>query len=88
MSNISATVGTTFVTFKWTTNEPSDTQAEIGLTSPPTSRTAYNAALVTAHQSSAQYLAKGTRYYFRLRSKDKAGNLKISPVYSFTTRRY
>jgi predicted phage tail protein len=88
MSNMSASYTTSAVTVRWMTNEPADTQIEIGLTSNPTSRSAYDARLLTSHAASVQNLSKGTRYYFRARSRDKAGNLKISPVYSFVTRRY
>jgi subtilisin family serine protease len=88
MSNMSASYTTSSVTVRWMTNEPADTQIEIGLTTNPTSRSAYDARLLTSHASYVQNLAKGTRYYFRARSRDKAGNLKISPVYSFVTRRY
>ena len=43
---------------------------------------------MTSHSVTFSNLAKNKRYYFRARSRDKAGNLRVSPVYSFTTRAY
>ena len=86
--NLTGSIGTTSAIIRWSTNEAADTQAEIGTTTNPTSRTALQSALVTSHSVTFSNLAKGKKYYFRARSRDKAGNLRVSPVYSFTTRVY
>lgn len=88
ISHVGGAIGTTSAYVTWTTNEPADTQAEIGTTSNPTSRTAWQPAFTTSHKVTFSNLAKRSTYYFRLRSRDKAGNLRVSNVYRFTTRAY
>jgi thermitase len=85
ISNVGGSIGTTYAYVTWSTNEAADTQAEIGTTTNPTSRTAYQSALVTSHKVTFSNLLRGHTYYFRARSRDKAGNLRVSGVYRFTT---
>ncbi|MBI5134172.1 MAG: fibronectin type III domain-containing protein, partial [Candidatus Taylorbacteria bacterium] len=47
--------------------------------------TALDASLVTSHSVSLSNLDSGTTYYYRVRSKDAAGNESISSMQSFAT---
>src|SRR3989454_7548375 len=69
----------------WTTNEPSDSQVEYGVTSSYGSLSALNPALVTAHLESLTGLAPGALYHYRVKSGDVAGNLAVSADFTFTT---
>jgi subtilisin family serine protease len=86
LSGMIASIGTTSAAVSWKTNEAADTQIEIGLTNPPTSRSAFQPAMVTSHSVKLANLTPGKRYYFRARSRDKAGNLGLSATYTLTTR--
>ena len=44
------------------------------------------AAFATGHHVTLSGLAPNATYYFRVRSRDRAGNLATSPVSSFRTR--
>src|SRR3989442_8098094 len=68
----------------WTTNEPSDSQVEYGVTSSYGSLSALNPVLVTAHLESLTGLAPGALYHYRVKSGDVAGDLAVSPDFSFT----
>ena len=69
----------------WTTNEPSDSQVEYGVTSSYGSLSALNPVLVTAHLESLTGLAPGALYHYRVKSGDVAGNLAVSADFTFTT---
>lgn len=70
----------------WTTNEPSDSQVEFGLTSAYGSLSYLGTARVTSHKISLSNLRSGTRYYYRVRSRDASGNLRVDTVvHAFTT---
>jgi Protein of unknown function (DUF4038)/Putative collagen-binding domain of a collagenase/Purple acid Phosphatase, N-terminal domain len=68
----------------WITNEPSDGQVEYGLTTAYGLTTTLAPNLVTAHAVSLVGLAANTTYHYRVRSKDAAGNLAISPDGTFS----
>jgi hypothetical protein len=74
-------------TIGWTTNEPSDTQVQYGLTTSYGS-TALNPALQTSHSQVISGLAPNTWYHFRVKSRDAAGNLGVSGDYRFKTRNH
>ena len=80
-----ATTSTT-ATIAFTTNEPSDTQLEYGLTSAYGTLTPLNATLTTSHQLVITGLAPGTSYHGRVRTRDAAGNLTLSRDFQFSTR--
>src|SRR3989344_6818544 len=71
----------------WTTNEPATGQVEFGLygatccafSSPVLSQ------LTATHTVNLLGLASATTYSYRVKSKDAAGNLKVSSSYSFKT---
>ena len=71
-------------TILWTTNEISDSKVEYG----PTAGFGYqmtNGSLVTNHSITLSNLSPNKGYYFRVTSKDAAGNAVISSNYSFVT---
>jgi len=87
ISKASLSVTSSGATIGWTTNKPSDTQVEYGLTTSYGSLTApLNTALVTSHSQGIDGLAPNTWYQFRMRSRDAAGNLALSANYKFKTR--
>ncbi|MDD5688549.1 MAG: fibronectin type III domain-containing protein [Elusimicrobia bacterium] len=69
----------------WTTDEPSDSQVEYGLTTSLGSTTTLNTTLVTTHSVLLGELEKGKTYYYKVFSKDTVGNLTTSAQYSFKT---
>jgi hypothetical protein len=71
-------------TITWNTNEPADSQVDYGPTG-YTQSTALNTALVTSHSQGLSGLNPRTLYYYRVKSKDAAGNLATSGDSSFTT---
>ena len=86
ISGVSLSVTSSGATIGWTTNEPSDTQMEYGLTGSYGSLAPLNTALVTSHSQVINGLAPNTWYHFRMRSRDAAGNLGVSGDYKFKTR--
>jgi subtilisin family serine protease len=87
ISGVAATnVGKSGATIVWSTNEPADTQVEYGLTTGLGSWTALNTSLVTSHSVGLSGLSRKRTYYYRVRSRDAAGNLAVSSTYSFVTR--
>jgi hypothetical protein len=81
----SSSIGTSSATISWATDELSDSQIEYGTTSSYGNSTTLNASMVTSHSQSLSALTASTTYYFRVKSKDAAGNQAISSGYSFTT---
>jgi len=86
ISKVSLSVTLSGATIGWTTNKPSDTQVEYGLTTSYGSLAPLNTALVTSHSQGINGLAPNTWYHFRMRSVDAAGNLGMSVDYKFKTR--
>jgi hypothetical protein len=72
-------------TITWTTNEAADTQVEYGTTTGYGSSTTLNTSMVTNHSQPLGGLAASTLYYYRVLSKDAAGNLATSGDFTFTT---
>jgi hypothetical protein len=72
-------------TVTWTTNEGSNSQVEYGVTTGYGSATALNGSMVTSHSQSLSGLAANALYHYRVKSRDAAGNLAISPDATFTT---
>jgi Inosine-uridine preferring nucleoside hydrolase/Purple acid Phosphatase, N-terminal domain len=72
-------------TVAWSTDEPADTQVEYGTTTSYGNSTTPNTALATAHSQALSGLTAGTLYHYRVKSRDAAGNLAVSPDATFTT---
>lgn len=88
ISSISvSSISSSGVTVTWKTDEASDTQVEYGLTSSYGSQTTLKTALVTSHSQSISGLRSSTTYHYRVKSRDKAGNLAVSGDRIFTTAR-
>ena len=86
ISNVAAGgITTSGATITWNTNENSDGQVVYGTTQAYGQSTTLNPALVTAHSQVLSGLAAGTLYYYRVKSKDAAGNLTTSDEFTFTT---
>ena len=71
----------------WTTDKASDSQVEYGLTTAYGSVTLLNSSLVTSHSQPLSGLAPNTRYHYRVKSRDAAGNLAVSRDFTFRTKR-
>ncbi len=82
-SNITTTSGV----ISWTTNELSDTQVIYGTSSGSYPNTSFlNPTPATLHSVTVTPLTQGTHYYFKVESRDAAGNLAVStPENTFTT---
>ena len=86
ISNVASTgISGTGATITWTTNEASDTQIEYGASFAYGSSTTLDPSMVTSHSQSMTGLSPGTTYYYRVKSRDAAGNLATSGNYTFRT---
>lgn len=85
ISSVNAvSLNTTSETITWTTDEASDTQVEYGAGA-ITSSSPLDANRALQHSVTLSGLQPDTLYQYRVRSKDAAGNLAISVVFSFRT---
>lgn len=62
----------------WSTNEPSSSRVEYGLTTAYGQQTPTNATLVTSHRETLTGLTVGATYHVRVHSADAAGNASLS----------
>ncbi|MGE0131189.1 MAG: fibronectin type III domain-containing protein [Blastocatellales bacterium] len=86
ISAVTATVnGSSGATIKWTTDEPSDSQAYYGVTAIYGGVTPINSARVTQHSLTLTGLVSNQVYHYRVRSRDAAGNLAVSGDLTFKT---
>jgi hypothetical protein len=67
----------------WTTDEPSDSQVEYGPTTAYGFTTNLDASRGISHAQTLTGLVPGTLYYYRVRSRDQAGNLSVSRRFGF-----
>jgi hypothetical protein len=86
ISQLTLSVRSFGATIGWTTDTPSDTQVEYGLTTSYGSLTPLNNSLVTSHSQVIRGLRPHTWYHVRIRSRDAAGNLSVSGDVTFRTR--
>jgi hypothetical protein len=86
ISGLSLAVTSSSATLGWTTNEPSDTQVEYGVTRSYGTMAPLNTTLTTSHRQVVTGLRPNTWYHVRLRSRDAAGNLSLSRDLRFKTR--
>jgi hypothetical protein len=85
ISGMSLSVTSSGATIGWTTNTPSDTQIEYGLTASYGNLAPLDGTLVTVHSQAIKGLAANIWYHFRMRSRDAAGNLAVSGDVRFKT---
>ncbi len=88
ISNVFSYARVTTAVITWETNEPATSQVEYGLTNQYGSLTPIDIRLVRKHKVLITGLTPGTRYHFRVRSKDAAENEGMSDDYTFTTRSF
>jgi phosphodiesterase/alkaline phosphatase D-like protein len=62
----------------WTTDEPSDSQVELGTSRKSMTPTELDPELVTYHSVVLTGLEPDTRYFYRVKSKNAAGKLSVS----------
>lgn len=76
-------------TITWTTNNPSTSEIDYSQNStlPSTDQTVVvvNSSMVTSHKLTTLSLSSGTKYYFRVVSKDASGTTIKSAIASFIT---
>ncbi len=72
-------------TIAWVTDESADSEVEHGTSASYGSTTGLKPSLVKSHSVTLSGLSPGTTYYFRVRSRDAAGNLASSPDFNFAT---
>ena len=85
LSAIQANPTSSGANISFTSNEPSSTQIEYGLTTVYGNTTALNSTLTTSHTQTIYNLTPNTIYHYRIISKDSLGNTSISPDLTFTT---
>lgn len=85
ISGISAQPGSTTAVITWTTNEVATTEVLYGTDQNNLNQTFNDPNLTLSHQAGLSGLTKLTTYYFRVRSRDAAGNVTTAAVQSFTT---
>src|SRR5262249_39395643 len=85
ISNVMASsITSSSAVITWTTSAPSDSQVEYGRTAAYGGLTP-NAPLVTKHLVTLTDLVPRTRYHYRVKSIDDAGNLAVSSDFTFKT---
>jgi hypothetical protein len=79
ISDITATdITEASATITWTTNEPTTSQVEYGLTDSYGSSSSEDTALVTTHSVTLSGLAAGSTYHYKVESADASGNNAVS----------
>ena len=74
------------VRLTWTTDRPADSQVEYGLSTSYGFTSTLDTAQVIAHDVMLAGLSANTTYHFRVKSRERAGNLTVSPDSTFTTK--
>lgn len=85
ISAVSAFTTADSATITWTTDEPSDSSVEFGITTSYGSQTSLDTSLVTSHSVNVLGLSGGTTYHYRVKSRDASNNLATSDDYTLTT---
>lgn len=83
ITNSNPTSSSTSIT--WTTNEPSTSQVEYGLTTGYGNSSAFDSSLVVSHTAPLNGLVPSTIYHYRVKSQDSVGNLATSADFTFVT---
>jgi phosphodiesterase/alkaline phosphatase D-like protein len=83
----SSNITSTTAKITWMTNENSDSQVEYGRTKSYGQMSTLDPALGASHTVMLTGLRPRTRYHYRVKSRDAAGNLAVSGDYTFFTTR-
>ena len=78
-------ITTAGATITWTTDQASDSEVEYGPTTSYGATTQRDTTLVTSHSSNLAGLAANTVYHYRVKSRNAAGDLAVSPDFTFQT---
>ncbi len=78
-------ITTTSAIITWTTNEPADSRVEYGLAAALGFTTPLDSKMVTTHSVTITGLNPGTWYYYRVNSRDLAGNPAQSKIFELLT---
>jgi phosphodiesterase/alkaline phosphatase D-like protein len=86
ISGVNATAAmSTWATLSWTTDEPSDSKADYGLTTAYGAATPVSPTPVTSHSLIVTGLTANTVYHYRVTSRDAAGHASTSGDFTFRT---
>ena len=85
VANVAANPGRSTSVITWTTSPAADSQVEYGLTTSYTNASPLDATPVLSHAVTLVGLQPSTLYHARVRSRDIAGNLTVSPDDTFST---
>ncbi len=85
ISAIASSTSNTTATVTWTTNEPADSQVVYGTSLLYGATTTLDSLLVTNHTVGLSGLTANTLYYFKIRTTDAVGNLRVSADGTFRT---
>ncbi|MBI3804632.1 MAG: hypothetical protein HY282_12815 [Nitrospirae bacterium] len=78
-------IGSGEAAIRWKTDEPAGTEMEYGTTTQYEGATWTASPLITAHAANLTGLLPSTLYHYRVKGRDAAGNLAVSPDATFTT---
>jgi len=76
---------TSGATITWTTDEPSDSQVDYGISTSYGASSPLNSQMMTLHSVTLTGLSASASYHFRVNSRDAAGRLATSNDFSFIT---
>jgi hypothetical protein len=76
---------TSGATITWTTDEPSDSQVDYGISAGYGASSPLNSQLVTSHSVTLTGLSASATYHYRVNSRDASGRLATSNDYTFIT---
>lgn len=80
ISDIDTTIGTTTLTINWNTDENTSSRIYYSTTTPAIQTSSYitDVHRIKSHAITVNNLIEATKYYFVIKSKDKAGNTTLS----------
>jgi phosphodiesterase/alkaline phosphatase D-like protein len=85
-SQVTSSVTQTSATITWTTNENANAQVEYGQSASYGTYTTIGDALTTAHSQKVDGLLPDSTYHFRVKSRDRDGNLGVSGGFTLKTK--
>src|SRR5262249_55516415 len=85
VSQAASNITTAGATITWTTNVPSDSLVQYGLTTLYGAATTLDPAMTASHSALLTGLQPGTTYNYRVLSHDSAGNTAMSDNHTFAT---